>query len=148
MKTSARCLLACTCLLLLACLPACSDGGMSDAQTLSLAGLVGEIDTIYNNSGAAPYEDADLFVKHMLAMDEKHLAAVKAHMASHSYPAEVQQHLTSLRDGLAKRVEIQTNWVEAGVHRETAPADEVSAMDDAAMASTEAETQLRIAAGL
>lgn len=149
MKTMPRTVVLSFCILAFGVLAGCS-GGMSDQQVQQeLVKFFGEIDQAYAAAGAPPHDQSEAeMLKWMIDLETAHLQCVDKYLAANTYPAEVQQHLTDMKDGLTERVEVFQSWLDNGLTRDAAPAGEVSAADDAAMKSTSAETQLRIAAGL
>jgi hypothetical protein len=149
MKTMTRTVVLCFGFAALATLTACS-GGMSAAQVeQELKKFCGEIDQTYTAAGSPPHgqSEADM-LQYLIDMETAQLLIVDKYLAANTYPNEVQQHLTDMKDGLTQRINIVQSWVDNGLTRDTAPASEVAAENDAAMKSTYADTQLRIAAGL
>ena len=148
MTSSARVLTVCCITLLLTCLAGCG-GGMSDAQVKqSLVAFFEEIDKTYDDASAPPLDDPVKNMQWLIDLETKQLAITESYLSSNNYPAEIMQHMTDMRDGLSERIAIQEAWLDAGKTPETASATESSADNDAAMKSTSAETQLRIAAGI
>ena len=149
MKKMTRPVAVCFCTAVFAALAACS-GGMSDKQVeQELVKFFGEIDQAYSAAANPPHDQPEAeMLKWMISLESAQLQIVDKYLAANTYPAEVQQHLTDMKDGLTKRVQVFQSWIDNGQTRDTAPASEVSGTDDAAMQSTSAETQLRILAGL
>ncbi len=150
MKTVFHKLPACCYYLLLVALSACSGGGMSDAQVMqSLVSFCGEIEQAYSDAGTPPHDQPPAeMLKWTIALETAQLTIVDNYLAANTYPSEIQQYMTEMREGLSQRIQVYQSWVDAGLTDATAPPSQVSTANDAAMKATYAETQLKIAAGL
>ena len=140
----------CCCIALLTGLAACSSGGMSEAEVqTSLRAFFVEVDQAYSDAGSPPLDqpEADM-LKWTVDLESAMLQIVDQYVSANPYPAEIKQHMQDMRDGLSARISVFEAWIKNSTVRDSAPANDVKTADDAAMQSTSAETQLRIAADI
>ena len=136
-------------LMLLAALLAGCGGGMGSAEVeKSLVAFFGEIDQTYKDAGEPPLKKKDDLMQWKIDLESKQLEIVDRYLAENEYPEDINQLMQQMRVGLASHINGLEIWLETGTNRDKAPPEEVAAIDRTVQKSTEAETKLRVEAGL